>query len=160
MHQEMWVCFDPTISKTDGTLMSFCLNALPSYFVEQVKVVKVAKVAGKKIDPGQLLVKPHLLVVRELEYQNASELNWFDNPVTSLAAAATVSAEFVTELFDLYLMPLHAFPMAPRAILRDQNVCKGSLLFTKSLTLLSAALQFLGLAIPSLTRNFQIQIDE
>jgi hypothetical protein len=33
-------------------LVSFCLNALSRYFVEQVKVVKLAKVAGKKIDPG------------------------------------------------------------------------------------------------------------
>jgi hypothetical protein len=49
-------------------LASFCLNALPRYFVEQVEVVKLAKVAGKKIDPGQLLMKPRLLVVRESEY--------------------------------------------------------------------------------------------
>jgi hypothetical protein len=106
--------FDPTISKANGTSGEFCLNALPRYFVEQVKVVKLAKVARKKIDPGQLLVKPHLLVVRELEYQNASELSWFDDPVTSLAVAATVSTEFVTELSDLDLMPLHGLPMAAR----------------------------------------------
>jgi hypothetical protein len=117
----------------------------------------LAKVAGKRIDPGQLLVKPHLPVVRELEYQNASELNWFDDPVTSLAVAATVSAELVTELFDPDLM---LFPMTARAVLGDPNLCKGSLLFSKSLTLLSVALQFLGLAIPLLTRNFQIQINE
>jgi hypothetical protein len=121
-------------------LVSFCLNPLPRYFVEQIKVVKLAKVAGKKIDLGQILVKPHLLVVRELEYQNTSELNWFDDPVTSLAVAATVSSEFVTELFDLDLVPLHGFPVAARAVLRDANLCKGSLLFSKSLTLLSAAL--------------------
>jgi hypothetical protein len=141
-------------------LVNFCLNALPRYFVEQVKVVNLAKVAGKKIDSGQLLVKPHLLVVRELEYQNVSELNWFDDPVTSLVVAATVSAEFVTELFDLDLMPLHGLLMAARTVLRDPNLCKESLLFSKSLTLLNAALQFLGLAIPSLARNFQIQIHE
>jgi hypothetical protein len=115
---------------------------------------------GKKIDPGQLLVKPHLLVVRELEYQNVSELNWLDDPVTCLAIAATVSAEFVIELFDLDFMPLHGLPMAVRTVLHDPNLCQGNLLFSKSLTLFGAALQFLGLAIPSLTRNFQIQIDE
>jgi hypothetical protein len=105
-------------------------------------------------------VKPHLLVIRELEYQNESELNWLDDSVTSLAVAATVSAEFVTELFDLDSMPLHGLPMTARTILRDPNLCQGSLLFSKSLTLFGAALQFLGLAIPSLTRNFPIQIDE
>jgi hypothetical protein len=67
-------------------------------------------------------------------------LNWFDDPVTSLAVAATVSAEFVTELFNPDLMLLHGFPMAARTVLRDPNLCQGSLLFSKSLTLLSAAL--------------------
>jgi hypothetical protein len=141
-------------------LVSFCLNTLPRYFVEQVKVVKLAKITGKKIDPGQLLVKPHLLVVRELECQNASKSNWFGDPVTSLAAAATVCVELVTELFNLDLVPLHGFPMAARAVLRNPNLWKWSLLFSKSLTLLSAALHFLVLGILSLTRNFQIQIDE